>query len=133
MVKDDIANQIKNLRFDPDYRFSSLRRGAENIANRFRDMLAPSGINPNEVSNVTKLRQITTRGANKKSWLGSQTNQLTKPPIGGGDVLDDVVATQFPKNVRRKPTTDNVDYRLVPNVFKNFDAKSVIKRFRRKK
>ena len=133
MVKDDIANQIKNLRFDPDYRFSSLRRGAENVANRFRDMLAPSGINPNEVSNVTKLRQITTRGANKKSWLGSQTNQLTKPPIGGGDVLDDVVATQFPKNVRRKPTTDNVDYRLVPNQFKNFDDKSVIKRFRRKK
>ena len=133
MVKDDIANQIKNLRFDPDYRFSSLRRGAENIANRFRDMLAPSGINPNEVSNVTKLRQITTRGANKKSWLGSQTNQLTKPPIGGGDVLDDVVATQFTKNVRRKPTTDNVDYRLVPDAFKNFNAKSVIKRFRRKK
>ena len=132
-VKDDISNQIKNLRFDPDYRFSSLRRGAENVANRFRDMLAPSGINPNEVSNVTKLRQITTRGANKKSWLGSQTNQLSKPPIGGGDVLDDVVATQFPKNVRRKPTPDNVDYRLVPNEFKNFDAKSVIKRFRRKK
>ena len=133
MVKDDIANQIKNLRFDPDYRFSSLRRGAENIANRFRDMLAPSGINPNEVSNVTKLRQITTRGAKKNSWLGSQTNQLTKPPIGGGDVLDDVVATQFTKNVRRKPTTDNVDYRLVPDAFKNFNAKSVIKRFRRKK
>ena len=133
MVKDDIANQIKNLRFDPDYRFSSLRRGAENIANRFRDMLAPSGINPNEVSNVTKLRQITTRGAKKNSWLGSQTNQLSKPPIGGGDVLDDVVATQFPKNVRRKPTPDNVNYRLVPNEFKNFDAKSVIKKFRRKK
>ena len=132
-VKDQISNQIKNLRFDPDYRFTSLRRGAENITNRFRDMLAPSGINPNEVSNVTKLRQITTRGANKKSWLGSQTNQLTKPPIGGGDVLDDVVATQFPKNVRGKPTTDDIDYRLVPDAFKNFDAKSVIKRFRRKK
>ena len=133
MVKDDISNQIKNLRFDPDYRFSSLRRGAENVARRFRDMLAPSGMNPNELGDPTKLRQIMTRGANKKSWLGSQTNQLTKPPIGGGDVLDDVVATQFPKNVRRKPTTDNVDYRLVPNQFKNFDAKSVIKRFRRKK
>ena len=60
-VKDDMSNQIKNLRFDPDYRFSSLRRGAENIANRFRDMLAPSGINPNEVSNVTKLRQLLDR------------------------------------------------------------------------
>ena len=133
MVKDDISNQIKNLRFDPDYRFSSLRRGAENVARRFRDMLAPSGMNPNQLGDPTKVRQIITRGANKKSWLGSQTNQLTKPPIGGGDVLDDVVATQFPKNVRRKPTTDNVDYRLVPNQFKNFDAKSVIKRFRRKK
>ena len=132
-VKDDISNQIKNLRFDPDYRFSSLRRGAENVARRFRDMLAPSGMNPNKLGDPTKLRQITTRGANKKSWLGSQTNQLTKPPIGGGDAIDDVVATQFSKNVRRKPTTDNVNYRLVPNPFKNFDAKSVIKRFRRKK
>ena len=131
-VKDQISNQIKNLRFDPDYRFTSLRRGAENITNRFRDMLAPSGINPNEVSNVTKLRQITTRGAKKNSWLGSQTDKLTKPPIGG-DPIDDVVATQFPKNVRRKPTPDNVNYRLVPNEFKNFDAKSVIKKFRRKK
>ena len=132
-VKDDISNQLTNLRFDPDYRFTSLRRGAENVANRFRDMIAPSGINPNEVSNVTKLRQITTRGAKKNSYLGSQTNQLTKPPIGGGDVLDDVVATQFPKNVRRKPTPDNVNYRLVPDAFKNFDAKSVIRKFRRKK
>ena len=132
-VKDDISNQLTNLRFDPDYRFTSLRRGAENVANRFRDMIAPSGINPNEMSNVTKLRQKITRGANKKSWLGSQTNQLTKPPIGGGDVLDDVVATQFPKNVRRKPTPDNVNYRLVPDAFKNFDAKSVIRKFRRKK
>ena len=96
-------------------------------------MLAPSGMNPNELGDPTKLRQIMTRGANKKSWLGSQTNQLTKPPIGGGDAIDDVVATQFSKNVRRKPTTDNVNYRLVPNPFKNFDAKSVIKRFRRKK
>ena len=132
-VKDDISNQIKNLRFDPDYRFSSLRRGAENVARRFRDMLAPSGMNPNKLGDPTKVRQITTRGANKKSWLGSQTNQLTKPPIGGGDVLDDVVATQFPKNVRRKPTPDNVNYRLVPDAFKNFDAKSVIRKFRRKK
>ena len=132
-VKDQISNQIKKLRFDPDYRFTSVRRGAENVARRFRDMLAPSGMNPNELGDPTKVRQITTRGANKKSWLGSQTNQLTKPPIGGGDVLDDVVATQFPKNVRRKPTTDNVNYRLVPDAFKNFDAKSVIKRFRRKK
>ena len=132
-VKDDISNQIKNLRFDPDYRFSSLRRGAENVARRFRDMLAPSGMNPNELGDPTKLRQIMTRGANKKSWLGSQTNQLTKPPIGGGDVLDDVVATQFSKNVMRKPTPDNVNYRLVPDAFKKFDAKSVIKRFRRKK
>ena len=131
-VKDDISNQLTNLRFDPDYRFTSLRRGAENVANRFRDMIAPSGINPNKMSNVTKLRQKITRGANKKSWLGSQTNQLTKPPIGG-DPIDDVVATQFPKNVRKKPTPDNVDYRLVPNEFKNFDAKSVIKNFRRKK
>ena len=131
-VKDQISNQIKKLRFDPDYRFSSLRRGAENIANRFRDMLAPSGMNPNQLGDPTKVRQIITRGANKKSWLGSQTNPLTKPPIGG-DPIDDVVATQFPKNVRRKPTPDNVNYRLVPNEFKNFDAKSVIKKFRRKK
>ena len=132
MVKDDISNQIKNLRFDPDYRFTSLRRGAENVARRFRDMLAPSGMNPNQLGDPTKVRQIMTRGANKKSWLGSQTNQLTKPPIGG-DPIDDVVATQFSRNVRRKPTPDNVDYRLVPNVFKNFDAKSVIRKFRRKK
>ena len=48
-------------------------------------------------------------------------------------MLDDVVATQFPKNVRRKPTPDNVNYRLVPDAFKNFDAKSVIRKFRRKK
>ena len=132
-VKDQISNQIKKLRFDPDYKFSSLRRGAENAANRFRDMLAPSGMNPNELSNVTKLRQITTRGANKKSWLGSQTNQLSKPPIVGADVLDDVVASQFPRNVMKKPTPDNVEYRLVPNMFKKFNAKSVIKNFRRKK
>ena len=131
-VKDQISNQIKKLRFDPDYRFTSVRRGAENVARRFRDMLAPSGMNPNKLGDPTKVRQITTRGANKKSWLGSQTNQLTKPPIGG-DPIDDVVATQFPKNVRRKPTPDNVNYRLVPNEFKNFDAKSMIKRFRRKK
>ena len=131
-VKDQISNQIKKLRFDPDYRFTSVRRGAENVAKRFRDMLAPSGMNPNKLGDPTKVRQITTRRANKKSWLGSQTNQLTKPPIGG-DPIDDVVATQFPKNVRRKPTPDNVNYRLVPNEFKNFDAKSVIKKFRRKK
>ena len=69
-VKDDMSNQIKNLRFDPDYRFTSLRRGAENVANRFRDMIAPSGMNPNNLANPTKLRQKITRGANKKSWLG---------------------------------------------------------------
>ena len=134
-VKDDISNQIKNLRFDPDYRFSSLRRGAENVANRFRDMLAPSGINPNEVSNVTKLRQITTRGAKKNSWLGSQTNQLSKPPIRGGDVLDDVVATQFPKNVRGKPTTDDISrkFRQIPDQIQKLDAKSKIKKFNRNK
>ena len=134
-VKDQISNQIKNLRFDPDYRFSSLRRGAENIANRFRDMLAPSGINPNEVSNVTKLRQITTRGAKKNSWLGSQTNQLSKPPIRGGDVLDDVVATQFPKNVRGKPTTDDISrkFRQIPDQIQKLDAKSKIKKFNRNK
>jgi len=131
-VKDDISNQIKKLRFDPDYRFTSLRRGAENTARRFRDMLAPSGMNPNELGDPTKMRQIITRGANKKSWLGSQTNQLTKPPISG-DAIDDVVSTQFSRNVRGKSTPDNVDYRLVPNEFKKFDAKSVIKRFRRKK
>ena len=134
-VKDDMSNQIKNLRFDPDYRFSSLRRGAENVANRFRDMLAPSGINPNEVSNVTKLRQITTRGAKKNSWLGSQTNQLSKPPIRGGDVLDDVVATQFPKNVRGKPTTDDISrkFRQIPDQIQKLDAKSKIKKFNRNK
>ena len=134
-VKDQISNQIKNLRFDPDYRFTSLRRGAENITNRFRDMLAPSGINPNEVSNVTKLRQITTRGAKKNSWLGSQTNQLSKPPIRGGDVLDDVVATQFPKNVRGKPTTDDISrkFRQIPDQIQKLDAKSKIKKFNRNK
>ena len=134
-IKDQISNQIKNLRFDPDYRFTSLRRGAENITNRFRDMLAPSGINPNEVSNVTKLRQITTRGAKKNSWLGSQTNQLSKPPIRGGDVLDDVVATQFPKNVRGKPTTDDISrkFRQIPDQIQKLDAKSKIKKFNRNK
>ena len=95
-------------------------------------MLSPSGMNPNQLGDPTKARQIITTGANKKSWLGSQTNQLNKPPIGG-DPIDDVVATQFSRNVRRKPTPDNVNYRLVPNMFKNFNAKSVIKRFRRKK
>ena len=34
MVKDDITNQIKNLRFDPDYNFSSLRRGAEKLQDK---------------------------------------------------------------------------------------------------
>ena len=135
-VKDDMSNQIKNLRFDPDYRFTSLRRGAENVANRFRDMIAPSGMNPNNLANPTKLRQKITRGANKKSWLGSQKNQLSKPPVGGqtrGDTIDNVIATQFSRNVRQKPTTDNINYRLVPDAFKNFDAKSVIRKFRRKK
>ena len=134
-VKDQISNQIKNLRFDPDYRFTSLRRGAENITNRFRDMLAPSGINPNEVSNVTKLRQITNRAAKKNSWLGSQTNQLSKPPIRGGDVLDDVVATQFPKNVRGKPTTDDISRKFsqIPDQIQKLDAKSKIKKFNRNK
>ena len=134
-VNDQISNQIKKLRFDPDYRFTSLRRGAENITNRFRDMLAPSGINPNEVSNVTKLRQITTRGAKKNSYLGSQTNQLSKPPIRGGDVLDDVVATQFPKNVRGKPTTDDISrkFRQIPDQIQKLDAKSKIKKFNRNK
>ena len=133
-VKGDISNQLTNLRFDPDYRFTSLRRGAENVANRFRDMIAPSGINPNEMSNVTKLRQKITRGANKKSWLGSQTNQLTKPPIRGGDALDDIVSSQFPRNVRGKPTPDNINYRYnVPQQSKKLDAKSNIKKFKRNK
>ena len=108
-VKDQISNQIKKLRFDPDYRFTSVRRGAENVARRFRDMLAPSGMNPNQLGDPTKVRQITTRGANKKSWLGSQKNQLSEPPPGGralGDTFDGVIASQFPRNVRGKPTTD---------------------------
>ena len=133
-VKDQISNQIKKLRFDPDYRFTSLRRGAENVARRFRDMLAPSGMNPNQLGDPTKVRQIITRGANKKSWLGSQTNQLSKPPIRGGDPLDDIVSSQFPRNVRGKPTSDNINYRYnVPQQSKKLDAKSNIKKFKRNK
>ena len=133
-VKDQISNQIKKLRFDPDYRFTSVRRGAENVARRFRDMLAPSGMNPNQLGDPTKVRQIITRGANKKSWLGSQTNQLSKPPIRGGDPLDDIVSSQFPRNVRGKPTSDNINYRYnVPQQSKKLDAKSNIKKFKRNK
>ena len=36
-------------------------------------------------------------------------------------------------NEKFNQLSDNVNYRLVPNEFKNFDAKSVIKKFRRKK
>ena len=137
-VKDDISNQIKNLRFDPDYKFTSLRRGAENVANRFRDMIAPSGMNPNNLANPTKLRQQITRGANKKSWLGSQKNQLSEPPSGGralGDTLDGVIASQFPRNVRGKLTTDNISrkFRSIPDQIKKLDAKSKIKKFKRNK
>ena len=140
-VKDDISNQIKNLRFDPEYKFTSLRRGAENVANRFRDMIAPSGMNPNNLANPTKLRQQITRGANKKSQvgrvLGSQKNQLSEPPPGalGLDTFDDVIASQFPKNVRGKFTTDNISrkFRSIPDQIKKLDAKSKIKKFNRNK
>jgi len=133
MVKDDIANQIKNLRSDPDYKFTSIRRGAENISNRFRDMLTPPGIKPNDISNPTKIRQISTRKANKQSWLGDQKSQLSKPPMHTDNKLDDVVASQFTRNVRGKPTTDNIPKGAIPDQSKKLDASSKILKFRRKK
>ena len=66
-VKDAMLNKIKNLRSDPKNPFTSMRRSAENVSNRFRDMLTPGGVKPNDISNPTKLRQITTRRANKQS------------------------------------------------------------------
>jgi len=134
-VKDDISNQIKNLRADPDYKFTSLRRGAENISNRFRDMLTPPGVKPNDIANPTKIRQISTRRANKQSWLGDQKSQLSKPPMHTDNKLDDVVASQFPRNVRGKSTTDNISskFKSIPDKTKKLDAKSKIKKFNRNK
>ena len=134
-VKDDISNQIKNLRADPDYKFTSLRRGAENISNRFRDMLTPPGVKPNDIANPTKVRQISTRRANKQSWMGDQKSQLSKPPMHTDNKLDDVVASQFPRNVRGKSTTDNISskFKSIPDKTKKLDAKSKIKKFNRNK
>tara|TARA_B000000557_G_scaffold190209_1_gene155917 strand:- start:558 stop:1073 length:516 start_codon:yes stop_codon:yes gene_type:complete len=132
-VKDNISNQIKNLRADPDYKFTSLRRGAENISNRFRDMLTPPGIKPNNISNPTKIRQISTRRANKQSWMGDQKSQLSKPPMHTDNKLDDVIVTQFPKNVKGKPTTENIPKGAIPDQSKKLDASSKILKFMRKK
>ena len=35
-VKDAISNKVKNLRSDPKNPFTSVRRSAENISNRFK-------------------------------------------------------------------------------------------------
>ena len=132
-VKDAILNKVKNLRSDPKNPFTSMRRSAENVSNRFRDMLTPSGVKPNDISNPTKLRQITTRRANKQSWMGDQKSQLSKPPTHTDNPLDDAISIQFPRNIQGKVTTENIPKGAIPDKSKKLDAASKIIKFRNRK
>ena len=132
-VKDEMLNKVKNLRSDPKNPFTSMRRSAENVSNRFRDMLTPSGIKPNDISNPTKIRQLSTRRANKQSWMGDQKSQLSKPPTHTDNPLDDAISVQFPRNIQGKVTTENIPKGVIPDQSKKLDAASKIIKFRKNK
>jgi len=83
-----------------------------------------------------KLKEVGKKAEDARSILkntGDQHSAIYKAPNFKGNPSDAKIDSVFPKNRIGAPTTTNLPKRAIPDVEKKLDAKSIIRKFKRRK